>query len=267
MSIKDFLEGKPSKRALRRIKDKDLYETVEEVFDSFTVLTLYNIIRKGIIKRIYGVISAGKEARVYWAKDNKGQDLAVKIYLTSTAEFRKGILKYIIGDPRFENIPKSNIRKLIYAWTKKEYRNLKRLTDAGVRVPKPIYVMRNILVMEFIGHDGIRAPLLREIDLGEDEAYRVFNKIVEYIELMYHKAKLVHADLSEYNVMIYDGEPVIIDVSQAVDISHPNALEFLRHDIETITKYFRDKLGLDVPSPEEIYARVLRWKDKKQYQD
>lgn len=256
----EFLEGRVSKRALRRVKDKDLYETVEEVFDSTTVLALYSIIRKGVIRKIYGVISAGKEARVYWAKDKQGNDLAVKIYLTSTAEFRRGILKYIIGDPRFENIPLGNIRRLIYAWTKKEFRNLKRLTEVGVRVPKPIYVFKNILVMEFIGQDGVRAPLLKEIELDEDEALRVFNKIIEYIELMYHKAKLVHADLSEYNVMIYNGEPVIIDVSQAVDISHPNALEFLRHDIETITRYFRNKLKLDVPSPDEIYQRVLRWK-------
>lgn len=254
----EFLEGRASKRALRRIKDKDLYETVEEVFDSATVLALYSIMRKGVIRKIYGVISAGKEARVYWAKDKQDNDLAVKIYLTSTAEFRRGILKYIIGDPRFENISLGNIRRLIYAWTKKEFRNLKRLTEAGVRVPKPIYVFKNILVMEFIGQDGVRAPLLKEIELDEDEALRVFNKIIEYIELMYHKAKLVHADLSEYNVMIHNGEPVIIDVSQAVDVSHPNALEFLKHDIETITRYFRNKLKLNVPSPDEIYQRVLR---------
>lgn len=259
-----FLEGKASKRALRRIKDKDLYETVEEVFDSTTVLALYSIMRRGVIRRIYGVVSAGKEARVYWAKDKQGNDLAVKIYLTSTAEFRRGILKYIIGDPRFENIPLSNTRKLIYAWTKKEFRNLKRLVEAGVRVPRPIYVYKNILVMEFIGQDGIRAPLLREIELDENEAFMVFDKIIEYVKLMYYKAKLIHADLSEYNIMVYDGEPVIIDVSQAVDTSHPNALEFLRHDIEMITRYFRNKLGLNTPSADEIYQRVLRWRKSRE---
>ena len=262
--FEEFVEFKPSKRSLRKLKDKDLYETVEEVFDSTTLLTLYDIMKKGIIKKVYGVISAGKEARVYWGKGRNNEDLAIKIYLTSTAEFRRSIIKYIVGDPRFENIPLGNIRKIIYLWTRKEYRNLKRLYEAGVRVPKPIYFAKNILVMEFIGKEGIRAPLLREVDLSEEEAYKILNTILEYIKVMYNKARLVHADLSEYNIMLHNDEVVIIDVGQAVDISHPNALEFLKHDVETILRYFRTKIGLeDIPSTEEVLEVILKWRKKK----
>ncbi len=256
MKIDDFILTPRSKRASRRYKDKDLYETVEEVFDADTVLAVYYIMRRKIFDKLYGVISSGKEARVYWAK--KGNiDLAVKIYLTSTAEFKKGMLKYILGDPRFENISRRSTKQLIYAWTRKEFRNLKRLYNAGVRVPKPIFVYKNILIMEFIGNDGVRAPLLKEIgsELGLDEAQRLLEKILNYIKIGYCRARLVHADLSEYNIMLYNGEPVIIDVSQALDLNHPNADEFLLHDISTILKFF-EKIGLKTPSVKEVYDWV-----------
>ena len=118
--------------------------------------------------------------------------------------------------------------------------------------------------MEFIGKDGIRAPLLREVDLSVEEAYKILNTILEYIKIMYNKARLVHADLSEYNIMLHNDEVVIIDVGQAVDISHPNALEFLKHDVETILRYFRTKIGLeDIPSTEEVLEMILKWRNKK----
>jgi len=211
--------------------------------------------RRRIIGRMYGVISSGKEARVYWAKSPKGEDLAVKIYLTSTSEFRKSIYQYILGDPRFEYIRKDT-RELIYAWTRKEYKNLKRMYECGVRVPKPIFYMKNILVMEFIGENGVRAPLLKEVSLSDEEYIRIFNKVIEYIKILYRKAKLVHADLSEYNIMIFKGEPVLIDVSQAVLLDHPLAIEFLKRDIRNIVRYFRCELGLQVPSEEEIFKLV-----------
>lgn len=256
MEIDDFILVAGSRRALRRYKDKDLYETVEEVFDTETVLAVYYLMRRKILDRLYGVISSGKEARVYWARKGN-MDLAVKIYLTSTAEFKKGMLKYILGDPRFENVPRRSTKQLIYAWTKKEFRNLKRLYGAGVRVPKPIFAYKNILVMEFIGSDGIRAPLLKEIgsDLKLDEAQELLERILNYIKMGYCKARLVHADLSEYNIMLYNGEPVIIDVSQALDLNHPNADEFLLHDISTILKFFK-KIGLKTPTVKEVYDWV-----------
>ncbi len=204
---------------------------------------------------MFGVISSGKEARVYWAKSPKGEDLAVKIYLTATSEFRKSMYQYIIGDPRFENVRKDT-RSLIYAWTRKEFKNLKRMHECGVRVPKPIYYMKNILVMEFIGEDGVRAPLLKEVSLTDKEYLRIFNKVVEYMRILYKKARLVHADLSEYNIMIFKGEPVLIDVSQAVLLDHPLSIEFLKRDIRNIVRYFRDELGLEVPSEEEIFKLV-----------
>jgi RIO kinase 1 len=248
------------RKYLKRIKDKDLFETVEEVFDMSTQMAIYELMHRGILADLKGVISAGKEARVYCGKSPKGDDLAVKIYLTTTAEFRKSIRKYIIGDPRFEQLANRGLRKLIYAWARKEFRNLKRMMDAGVRVPKPIAVYRNVLVMEFIGEKCRRAPLLVELakpepQLSVEEWTEIFNKVYDYMVKMYQKARLVHADLNEYNIMYWQGEPVIIDVSQAVPIHHPYADEFLRHDIQQIRRFF-SSVGVEVPSFAEMYARI-----------
>ncbi len=248
------------KRYLKRQKDKDMFETVEEVFDTSTLMAVYELERRGIIGELYGVVSAGKEARVYCAKSPKGEDLAVKIYLTNTAEFRKGIRKYIIGDPRFEQIANRGLRKLIYAWARKEFRNLKRFSKAGIRVPEPISVYKNVLVMEFIGEDCKRAPLLVELakptnQLSVEEWTKIFETVVDYMVKMYQKAKLVHADLNEFNIMYWRGEPVVIDVSQAVPLSHPYADEFLRHDIQQIRRFF-SSVGVEVPSFAELYSKI-----------
>ncbi len=248
------------RRYLKRWKDKDLFETVEEVFDMATQMAVYELMRRGVIGELKGVISAGKEARVYCGKSPKGDDIAVKIYLTTTAEFRKSIRKYIIGDPRFEQIANRGLRHLIYAWARKEFRNLKRMEQAGVRVPKPIAVYRNVLVMEFIGEGCKRAPLLVELakpvnQLDVEEWTKIFNTVYDYMVKMYQKARLVHADLNEYNIMYWKGEPVIIDVSQAVPIHHPYAHEFLMHDIQQIRRFF-SSVGVEVPSAAEMYARI-----------
>ena len=127
--------------------------TLEEVFDQSTRMVLFSFLSSGIINEVNGVVSAGKEARVYWGTNIDGKDLAVKIYLTSSAEFRKGMLKYIQGDYRFKGV-KHDTRSLIYSWAQKEFRNLEQAMRAKVRVPKPVGVTKNVLVMEFIGEKG-----------------------------------------------------------------------------------------------------------------
>ncbi len=262
--IEKHLERKLRKREREpRLKDKDLFEVVEEVFDRRTVLAVIELKRRGCLKQLKGVVSAGKEARVYWAKGPKGEDLAVKIYLTVTAEFRKSIWKYIKGDPRYEwlgNLPR---HKLIMAWTRKEFSNLRRMYEAGVRVPKPLCFYQNVLVMEFLGENGVRAPLLKELaDQGalgsSEETEELFWDIIENIRVMYWRAGLVHADLSEYNIIIWRGEPYIIDVSQAVRLDHPHAHSFLYRDIYNIVRFFTEDAGLNIPDADEIYESIVK---------
>ncbi|MEM1619662.1 MAG: serine protein kinase RIO [Fervidicoccaceae archaeon] len=216
------------------------------------------------IIRVLGVVSAGKEARIYRAVTREGSELALKIYLTSTREFRKSIWKYIIGDPRFEREKITSSKKLMALWARKEYKNLRELFEAGVRVPEPRGVLENIVAMEFIGEEGRPAPSLRENPpQTSEEALELFNTLIHYVELSFCEAELVHADLSEYNVLVWRGRPVIIDVGQAVSIKHPNALEFLIKDLSNLTRYFGRELGLDVPQPSALLEVVTRCSERR----
>ena len=237
---------------LMRNKRSEDYQVIEEVFDRSTLMTIYGFMNKGIIDEIHGVVSAGKEARVYWGKDTQGKEIAIKIYLTSSADFKKGMIPYIEGDPRFSHV-RRDTRSLIYVWAQKEFKNLRRAQEAKVNAPEPLAIQKNVLIMEFIGKNGTRAPLLRETTLNDPK--KVFRLLLTYLKRLYQKADLVHADLSEYNIMIWKGRPVIFDVAQSVLTKHPMADRFLRRDLENLHKYFKRKVS-DILSVDEMYERV-----------
>lgn len=106
--------------------------------------------------------------------------------------------------------------------------------------------------MEFIGRKGIPAPLLRESPL--DHPARVYDKIAEAVRRLYQKAKLVHGDLSEYNIMMVDRNPIIFDFAQAVPPEHPMARVFLERDLARMNTYFT-RIGVTVPPIE----RLTKW--------
>jgi RIO kinase 1 len=251
---KRLLEHEKSyeKDQLMKEKRSEEYEVLEEVFDRSTLMVVYDFMKKGTIDEIHGVVRAGKESRVYWGKNKEGKELAIKIYLVVSSEFRKGLVKYIEGDPRFQNL-KHGTRSLIFAWAQKEFKNLELATRARVRVPRPIAVKNNVLIMEFIGENGESAPSLKEQSPKHPE--KVYEDLMTYLERLYRKAELVHGDLSEYNVMIWRGRTVIFDVSQAVLLVHPMADFLLRRDLTNINKYF-SRLGVEVPSVDDCYKRV-----------
>jgi RIO kinase 1 len=227
--------------------------TIEEVFDQATRMVIYQFLNSGILYEVHGVVNAGKEARVYWGKNKEGKDLAVKIYLTTSAEFKKGMLKYIEGDYRFKGV-KHDTRSLIFTWAQKEFRNLEQASRAKVRVPNPIAVKNNVLVMEFIGKDGVNAASLKEQAPSDPE--KVYEVLMTYVKRLYRKADLVHGDLSEYNIMMWKGKPVIFDVAQAVPTSHSMAEFFLRRDLTNINRFF-SRLGVKVTSVDEAFKKVV----------
>ncbi len=247
----------------KRLKDADDIKVRDDVFDTRTLMNLYYLSKKGYVEALGGSISRGKEANIFYALGRGGKQLALKIYRVAASDF-KAMQDYIIGDPRFRSV-KGNKRSLVNAWTRKEYRNLLRAEEAGVRVPHPYTARENILVMDLVGVDGTAAPLLREVDLDKEEAERVYRKIMDYIVQLYKNAGLVHADLSEFNIL-YDGEPVLIDMGQAVTLDHPNAMEFLKRDISNLVRYFRERYGIG--SEDEIWSRIAsEEKDKDMHGD
>jgi RIO kinase 1 len=233
---REFLEFR------RRLKDADQFKVEASVFDDATLAAVYKLVQDGYITAFGGPVSTGKEANVYEAHGSEGadHDVAVKIYRISASDFRQ-MEQYLAGDPRFEGIG-SNKRQVVTAWVRKEFANLERAQAAGVRVPTPIAVQRNVLVMEYLGVEGDPAPRLEEVAVENPQtAYEV---VREYMRRLYG-AGLVHGDLSEYNIVIWDGELCIIDVGQAVTVHHPNSEEFLDRDCENVASFFQ-RQGLDV---------------------
>jgi len=226
--------------------------TMEEVFDQSTMMVLYRFLSSGILNELHGVVSSGKEARVYSGRTKTGEERAVKIYLTSSAEFKKGMLMYIEGDYRFKNI-KRDTRSLISTWAQKEFRNLDSADKAKVRVPKPIAVERNIVVMEFIGKDGVSAPSLKEESPEDPE--KTYKQLLVYMKRLFQKAELVHGDLSEYNLMTWKGQLIMFDMSQSVPTSHPLAQTLLNRDITNVNRFF-SRQGVKVLPNETVYKKV-----------
>jgi len=259
LSLKDRLRKKLEREEktyeseqLMKEKRSEEYEVLEEVFDKSTLMTIYDFMNDGIIKEIYGVVNSGKESRIYWGIGPNGEEIAIKIFLTVSAEFRKGRLPYIIGDPRFKNVRK-NLRNLVFLWAQKEFKNLNLAYEAKVRVPRPIAIRNNVLIMEFIGRNGVSAPLLKEVDLKSPE--RMYRMVLSHVKRLYRGAGLVHGDLSEYNIMVWRGKPVLFDFSQAVPIEHPTSDQFLLRDLENINRYF-SRIGVNVIDIEELYRVV-----------
>ncbi|MEA1984678.1 MAG: serine protein kinase RIO [Euryarchaeota archaeon] len=236
-----------------RNKDSDHFKVKDNVFDEATLNALHKLFRKRYIEALGGPISTGKEANVFLA-EGEDKDIAIKIYRISSSTFRV-MEDYMLGDPRFSNIGHSK-KDIIFAWTKKEYRNLIRAKEAGIRVPEPIITERNILLMEFLGDDGKAYPLLKDVSLDIEDGQRIYRTVMRYMQILYTKANLVHGDLSEYNIMIdpHDLSPIIIDVGQAVTLEHPRADYFLRRDVENLIRYFkRYKIHT---SAEELYTFI-----------
>lgn len=246
------LDNSVDKLRIRR-KDSDNLKVTENVFDNATLKALYTLSNKGIVQALGGSISTGKEANVFLA-DGEEEDIAIKIYRISSSSFRS-MEDYILGDPRFSNI-RHNKRDIVFAWTKKEFRNLMRAKQAGVRVPEPIITERNILIMKFMGENGKPYPLLKDMKIHKEDGQMIFETVIDYMHKLYVDANLVHGDLSEYNILIdpEDLTPIIIDMGQSVTLEHPRADQFLKRDIENILRYFK-RYKVDV-SPENIYARI-----------
>ena len=221
-------------------KDKSDRATVEEVLDPRTKIILFKLINKGFIDELHGSISRGKEANVFYATSSKGE-FAVKIYKTSIMTFKKR-RQYVEGEFRFRKLNySSNPRKLIKMWAEKEMRNLMRLVQCDVACPRPLFLKNNVLVMEFIGENGKAAKTLKNVNLNEKQARELYLDCVLMMRRMYNDCKLIHADLSEFNMLFHQNKLHIIDVSQSVEHDHPNAFEFLRSDCSNVNDFFRKK--------------------------
>ncbi len=216
--------------------DRKIYN---DVFDFSTTYTLYKLENSGYIDRIKSVISSGKEANVFLGYNFQKEPIAIKIYRIETSNFNN-MYQYIAGDHRFEYV-KLKKRDIVFAWAKKEFKNLEIAYNLNLSVPRPIIWRKNVLLMDFIGNDEMPAP--RAKDAPPKDPSDWFEKMMNFVEKLYKKGKLVHGDISEYNILNFNEEPVIIDMGQGVPSDHPLAYELLKRDLENINRWFK-KFGI-----------------------
>ena len=227
------------------------YDVFDNVFDLPTLMTINELRSDGVIQYIESSLAAGKESKVYLAVAPDGSLRIVKIYLTVSAEFKKR-MQYMTGDPRFSDIKRGS-RSLIMTWARKEFKNMRTAHAVGVRVPLPIAIKKNVLVMEFVGDsEGNPLPALintQEITLND------YQHVIEQMTMLYQKAKLVHADLSEYNIFKTDLGIMLFDFGSAIDIQHPNSKRFLFRDVTNINRFF-EKRGIEVLNTDQVVEKI-----------
>jgi RIO kinase 1 len=248
-------------------KDKNKYTdranraVSEQVLDPRIRTILLKLIKNGLLYEINGCISTGKEANVYHAMTEAGEHRAIKIYKSTILTF-KNRDRYVTGEYRFRTgYARSNPRKMTATWAEKEMRNLKRLEAAEIPCPQVFCLKAQVLLMSFIpeistGDDSEwPAPRLKDFNGTDDDFLDLYKQCLRLMRTLFHECHLVHADLSEYNLLVSGRTLVMIDVSQSVEHEHPNALSFLRHDCKTILNFFQSR-NISVPSPRGLFEFV-----------
>ncbi len=218
---------------------REKFKTYGNVFDNFTIRKLFELGSKGHFSELKSPVSIGKEANIFTAEREDNSQVIVKIYRLEACDFNR-MYDYIKYDVRYLNL-KSKRREIIFNWAQREFRNLLKAREAGVRVPMPIHCLNHIIVMEMIGSSE-PAPKLKDLHPNDPEKF--FSIVFDYMKKLW-LAGLVHGDLSEFNILNYDEKPVFIDFSQGTLTRSANAEELLLRDCKNIARFFR-KLGLDL---------------------
>ena len=272
------------KRTLHTSRDDRA--TSEQCLDPRTRLMLFKMLSNGILDKIDGCLSTGKEANVYYAKAGKKaasfkltkgrnnsaekseptpnsntdigdvSEFAIKIYKTSILVF-KDRDKYVSGEHRWrKGYCKSNPRKMVKVWAEKELRNYRRIHSAGIPCPTPIFLKAHILLMEFLGENGWPSPRLKDAALSERHMREAYVQTILIMRHLYQRCKLVHGDLSEYNLLWHKKKVYVIDVSQSVETDHPSALDFLRKDASNVNDYFSKVGNLNVMTTRQLFEFI-----------
>lgn len=207
---------------------------------------LLPLIEDGIVDEVLYPLMSGKEASVYVVR--AGRDvLCAKVYKDATKRSFKQAVQYREGrkgrnsrrQRAIEKGSKFGRAQQEEEWHNAEVDALYKLSAAGVRVPKPQGCFDGVLLMELItDQSGEAAPRLNDVSVPEDLAIEDHATMMDYVKLMLC-AGLVHGDLSEFNVLVDEEGPVIIDLPQAVDAAGNNhARTMLERDIRNMTQYY-----------------------------
>jgi len=146
---------------------------------------------------------------------------------------------------------------MVKVWAEKEMRNYRRIWNANIPCPQPVLLKQHVLIMEFLGRDGWPSPRLKDASLSDKRLREAYVQCVLILRHLYHRCKLVHGDLSEYNLLWHRNQVYVIDVSQSVETDHPSALDFLRSDVANVNDYFRKGAArLNVMTTRQLFEFV-----------
>ncbi len=214
----------------------------------YDVLAIRALAKANVIEAIGDKVGTGKESEIYLGLAPGGVQVAIKFIRIGRTSFRQTArVRAWARDKSISWYQQSKIA------AEREYKALLELHPHGALVPKPIGYNRHVVVTEFI--DGVELYERPELENPE----LVLSKILETISIAYHKVKIVHGDLSEYNVLIRkeDESPFIIDWPQYVYSDDPSAPDLLKRDVYYIVKFFNKVYKLNI-NPEEALNNILK---------
>lgn len=214
-----------------------------------------------------GILKTGKEAEVSLVERRLGEQvnlLAAKRYRQADRRSFRDDTAYRAGrrtgNTRFDKAVEQGTRKgMVFRaqqWAAHEFSLLTTLWEAGAPVPYPVQLLAAEVMLQFIGgDDGVAAPRLAQLHPGRADAADLFDQTVEALFAM-ARCRLVHADLSPYNILVHDGRLVVIDLPQACDaLQNPLGLDFLQRDVRNVCAFFtRHGVHTD---PDELYGLLV----------
>jgi RIO kinase 2 len=210
-------------------------------YAGYDCLAINALVKAGVLEAFGKSLGVGKEADVYDALNPKGERIAVKFHRLGRISFRQTIRKRSYTTRRASWLFQSRLA------AQKEFQALKLVFPKKVAVPEPISQNRHIIAMGMI--EGAELAKWKEIPKPE----KVLKEILCNIRKTYLKAGVIHADLSEYNVILKSNMHIlIIDWPQYVTKKHPNAQQLLTRDIKNILQYFKRKQELKVKLKEAL---------------
>ena len=246
-SIISQISGLPARKAdflLDRLFEKKLVER-ESLhylgyrigFDAYDLLALSDLVAKGALKAMGERIGVGKESVVY--RGFGDMPLALKFHRQGRTSFKHvRRLRHTLPD-------KSGV-PWIYAASlaaRQEHRIMEKLWPE-VSIPRPVGISRHVLAMEFVS-----GPPLNRIALSDaaDGLALILAEVAKALAM-----GIIHADLSEFNILVAESGPKIIDWPQAVEVTHPHARELLERDLANVLRFFERKYGIKMPLEEAL---------------
>jgi len=214
------------------IKTTIHYEGYQIDFDAYDLLALSDLVERDFVKCIGGRIGVGKESVVF---DALGElPLVIKFHRQGRTSF-KHVRR---ARDHLTDLPKVPWLYAASLAARHEFQIMKRLYP-DVSIPKPVAISRHALAMEFLSGDQLNRVVLSE----PQECLEI---IIDEVRKTYEKG-IIHADLSEFNIIVKEDDLKIIDWPQAIDINHPGAVELLERDVSNILRFFERRYRIDMP--------------------